>query len=459
MSFTPPEKSNQTILRPSSGSSTFRPGSLRLCSGSATRSSTYALVDCNNFYVSCERVFNPKLEGRPVVVLSNNDGVVVARSEEAKALGIGMAVPFFEVRDVIKKAGVEVYSSNYTLYADLSRRVTSILAQFTPELEIYSIDEVFLNLSGFERAGLAEYARRIVQTVKKWTGIPTSIGIAPTKVLAKAANRLAKKMKAAGGVVDFTSSLDLREPLSQIEVGDLWGIGHQSEKKLKERGIETALDLREADDKQILKLLGVVGQRIVFELRGISCLPLGLVRQARKSVVVSRSFGYKVESLPELKEAVAEYASQAAERLRGERLCAGVLTVFAVTRAHGTPPQTHSISTEFPAPTDSTPELIRVAEKSIEKIFRPGWPFRKTGVVATGLVPAGEVQADLFDGENRARTRRLMQALDAVNGELGPGLLRYAATGVAQDWRMKSEHRSRRYTTRWEELLEAAAVF
>jgi DNA polymerase V len=420
---------------------------------------TFALVDCNNFYVSCERVFNPKLEGRPVVVLSNNDGVVVARSEEAKALGIGMAVPFFEVRDVIKKNGVKVYSSNYALYADFSRRVTSILAQFTPELEIYSIDEVFLNLSGFERTGLTDYGRRIVQTVKKWTGIPTSIGIAPTKVLAKAANRLAKKTKAGGGVLDFTVLSDLSEPLSKIDVGDLWGVGPQSEKKLKERGIETALDLREASDKEILKLLGVVGQRIVFELRGVSCLTLGLARPTRKSLVVSRSFGEKIETLAPLKEAVAEYASQAAERLRAERLCAGVLTVFAVTRATDRPAEAHSASAKFPAPTDNTLELIRAAGQGIEEIFRPGWSFRKTGVVLTGLVPADEAQADLFDGEKRERTRRLMQALDAVNGELGPGLLRFAGGGVKQNWRMKSEHRSQRYTTRWDELLEVSVVF
>ena len=425
----------------------------------SNKQTTFALVDCNNFYVSCERVFNPKLEGRPVVVLSNNDGVVVARSEEAKALGIGMAIPFFEVRDIIKRGNVEVYSSNYTLYADFSRRVTSILTQFTPELEIYSIDEVFLNLSGFERTGLANYGRQIVQTVKKWTGIPTSIGIAPTKVLAKAANRLAKKTKAGGGVVDFTALSDLSGPLSKIKVGDLWGVGHQSEKKLKDRGIETALDLQEANDKEILQLLGVVGQRIVFELRGISCLPLGLVREVRKSLVVSRSFGHKVESLTELTEAVAEYASQAGERLRAEGLCAGVITVFAVTRSSGTPSQMHAAGREFPVPTDSTPELIRAAEKGIEKIFQPGLLFRKTGVVLTGIVPDNEVQADLFDGEKRERNRRLMQALDAVNGELGPGLLRYAASGVKQDWRMKSEHRSRRYTTRWDELLEVRAIF
>lgn len=419
----------------------------------------FALVDCNNFYVSCERVFNPKLEGRPVVVLSNNDGVVVARSEEAKALGIGMAVPVFEVRELIKKHRVEVYSSNYSLYANLSRRVTDILTQFTPEMEIYSVDEVFLNLSGFERAGLADYGHRIVQMVKKWTGIPTSVGIAPTKVLAKAANRLAKKTNAPGGVVNFTTLSDWSKPLAKIEVGDLWGVGPQSERKLRKRGIETALDLREADDKEILQLLGVVGQRMVFELRGISCLSLTLLRPVRKSLVVSRSFGSRIEAPTPLREAAAEYASQAAERLRAEGLCARVLTVFAVTRAADTPAQTHTTSIEFPVPTDSTPELIRAAKKAIGKIYRSGLLFRKTGVVLTGIVSAHEAQTDFFEGENRERTRRLMRAMDAVNAELGPGLLRYAAAGMKQTWRMKSEHRSRRYTTRWDELLEARAIF
>jgi len=418
----------------------------------------FALVDCNNFYVSCERVFNPNLEGKPVVVLSNNDGCIISRSNEAKALGIKMAVPFFEVRELIEKARVEVYSANFTLYGDLSRRVINTLARFTPEYEVYSIDEVFLNLSGFERAGLADYARQIVATVKKWTGIPISIGIAPTKTLAKLANKLAKKYPEWGGVLDWTAICDPEKKLSRFEIGDLWGIGRQSEKQLQKSGIFNALELRNANDKWILKEMGVVGQRIVFELRGISCLPLEMVRSARKSVLCSRSFGRAVENLEELKQAIAEFTSQAAETLREERLSAKRLTVFCITRPHSEEARTHSRTVELPVATDSTPELICTALRETEKIFFPGGRFKKAGVAFSGLVPADEVQTDIFDDKNRQRAGKLMQALDEINGRLGAGALRYAASGIQQPWRMKSSHRSKRFTTRWEELLEARTV-
>jgi len=428
--------------------------SFTLCNGQ--KPAIFALVDCNNFYVSCERVFNPKLEDKPVVVLSNNDGCIISRSNEAKALGIKMAVPFFEVRDLIQKAGVQVYSANFTLYGDLSRRVIDTLAQFTPEYEVYSIDEVFLNLSGFERAGLTGYARQIVATVKQWTGIPISIGIASTKTLAKLANRLAKKRPELGGVMDWTAVFDPEKELSQIDVRDIWGIGPSNERKLKEWGLHTVLQLRDADDKWILKRMGVVGQRIVFELREISCLPLEMVRSPRKSVVCSRSFGKPVENLKELKEAVAEFTSQAAETLREDRLSTGCLTVFFITRPHSEQAQTRSSTVELPVATDSTPELIRHALQETEKIFFPGGVFKKAGVVFSGLVPASEAQADIFDNQNRGRSKRLMGALDDLNARLGTGALRYAAAGLVQSWRMKSSHRSKRYTTRWNELLEVA---
>ncbi|HLG94580.1 MAG TPA: Y-family DNA polymerase [candidate division Zixibacteria bacterium] len=418
----------------------------------------FALVDCNNFYVSCERVFNPKLEGRPVVVLSNNDGCIISRSNEAKALGIKMAVPFFEVRELIKKAGVEVYSANFTLYGDISRRVINTLAQFTPEYEVYSIDEVFLNLCGFERTGFSDYAWQIVATVKKWTGIPISIGIAPAKTLAKLANKLAKKRPELGGVMDWTAVPDPERELFQIEVGDLWGIGKSNEKRLQKWGIFSALELRNANDQWILKRMGVIGQRIVFELRGISCLPLEMVRSARKSVLCSRSFGRAVENLDELKQALAEFISQAAETLREERLSAKRLTVFSITRPHSEQAQTHSRTLELPVATDSTPELIRAALEEAEKIFFPGGRFKKAGVAFSGLVPTDEVQTDIFDGKNRARAQKLMRALDEVNNRLGAGALRYAASGIQQAWRMKSSHRSKRFTTRWEELLEARTI-
>ncbi len=427
--------------------------------GGAEKNPTlFALVDCNNFYVSCERVFNPNLEGKPVVVLSNNDGCIISRSNEAKALGIKMAVPLFEVRKLIEKAGVEVYSANFTLYGDISRRVINTLARFTPEYEVYSIDEVFLNLSGFERAGFSDYARQIVATVKKWTGIPISIGIAPAKTLAKLANKLAKKSPEWGGVLDWTAVSDPEQKLARFEIGDLWGIGHSSEKRLQKAGIFTALELRNANDKWILKEMGVVGRRIVFELRGISCLPLEMVRSARKSVLCSRSFGRAVENLEELKQALAEFVSQAAESLREERLSAKRLTVFSITRPHSEQARTHSQTIELPVATDSTPELIRAALQEAEKIFFPGGRFKKAGVAFSGLVPTDEVQADIFDGQNRARTQKLMRALDAVNARQGAGALRYAASGIQQPWRMKSSHRSKRFTTRWEELLEAQTV-
>ncbi|HEU4437267.1 MAG TPA: Y-family DNA polymerase [candidate division Zixibacteria bacterium] len=422
------------------------------------RDTLFALVDCNNFYVSCERVFNPNLEGKPVVVLSNNDGCIISRSNEAKALGIKMAVPFFEVRELIEKVGVEVYSANFTLYGDLSRRVINTLARFTPEYEVYSIDEVFLNLSGFERAGLADYARQIVATVKKWTGIPISIGIAPTKTLAKLANKLAKKSPEWGGALDWTAVSDPEQKLARFEIGDLWGIGHKSEKRLQKAGIFSALELRNANDKWILKEMGVVGQRIVFELRGISCLPLEMVRSARKSVLCSRSFGRAVENLEELKQAVAEFTSQAAETLREDRLSAKYLTVFSITRPHSEEARTHSRTAELPVATDSTPELIRTALREAEKIFFPGGRFKKAGVAFSGLVPTDEVQTDIFDGQNRTRAQKLMQALDEVNARQGAGALRYAASGIQQPWRMKSSHRSKRFTTRWEDLLEARTV-
>jgi len=418
----------------------------------------FALVDCNNFYVSCERVFNPTLEGKPVVVLSNNDGCIISRSNEAKSLGIKMAVPFFEVRDLIEQANVQVYSANFTLYGDMSRRVIHTLAQFTPEREIYSIDEVFLNLSGFERAGLSDYARQIVATVKKWTGIPISIGIAPTKTLAKLANKQAKKLPGSKGVVDWSAVFDPKERLAQIDVGDIWGIGPSSERRLKSWGIETAHQLREADDQWILKRMGIVGQRILFELRGISCLPLEMVRSARKSVLCSRSFGRAVEKLNELKEAVAEFTSQAAETLREDRLSAKHLTVFCITRPHSEQARTHSSTVELPVATDSTPELIRYALREAEKIFFPGGRFKKAGVVASGLMPTEEVQTDIFDGNNRRRAGKLMQALDEVNARLGSGALRFAAAGLLQRWRMKSSRRSPRCTTRWNELLEAKTI-
>lgn len=419
-----------------------------------------ALVDCNNFYVSCERVFNPKLEARPVVVLSNNDGVIISRSNEAKALGIGMAVPFFKVQRLIQEHDVLVYSANFALYGDMSRRVMTALSQFSPGMEVYSIDEAFLDLSGFKVSGLTEYGRTIRATVKQWTGIPVSIGIAITKTLAKLANELAKHSSRAGGVVNLVNSTHLERALSQVEVEDVWGIGRKTAPRLREQGIKTALDLCNANETWIEKHLGMTGLRTVTELRGTPCITLESSPPPKQGITTSRSFGVPVESLADLKEAVADYVSRAAEKLRGEGSVAKVLTVLLMTNPFGRDPQYHnSISIEFPVPTDSTPELLRSALTGTEKVFRKGYRYHKAGVMLTGLMPRGQTQTDLWEqGEpDRGRKERLMRALDAVNARMGAGTVAFAAEGIHKVWRMKSERRSKRFTTRWDELVEVKA--
>jgi DNA polymerase V len=303
----------------------------------------YSLIDCNNFYVSCERVFNPKLEGKPVIVLSNNDGCVIARSNESKALGIGMGVPVFKCKDLIKKHKIQVYSSNYTLYADMSQRVMDTLAQFTSDVEVYSIDEAFLSLSEFMSLNLTEYARDIRSTVKRWTGIPVSIGIGSTKTLAKVANKLSKRNPQYGGVFDITSHTQMNELLEQIRVEDIWGIGRQYTKLLNQNGIYTALQLKNASDTWIRKHMSVSGLRTVWELRGISCIPLEEAPPSKKAIISSRSFGRPVESLEELKEAIASYISRASEKLRAQQSVTSVGCVldldFNIVKAVA---QTHS---------------------------------------------------------------------------------------------------------------------
>jgi DNA polymerase V len=412
----------------------------------------FALVDCNNFYVSCERVFNPKLEGRPVVVLSNNDGCVVARSNEAKALSIGMGVPAFEVADLIKKHNIEVFSSNYTLYADMSARVMETLSTFTPDIEIYSIDEAFLNLAGFNRP-LENYGRQIRQKVRKWTGMPVSIGIAGTKTLAKIANHLAKHSVTANGVLDLTDSTDLEQILAGVPLEKIWGIGIRSAIKLKRAGFKTALDLSKANISWIRSKFGVVGVRTVYELQNTCCYELEHNPPARQSIVVSRMFGAPVESIEQLKEAAATYASRAGEKLRQHNLAAGLMTVFVTTSRFIKNKYFNSRTVIFDTATNDTKELIKAAIASIENIYRKNCKFKKCGVILIGLVQESRVQQNLFDRTDREKSRRLMQAVDAVNSRVSCPL-RWAAEGLGQDWHVKFKKRSGRYTTRWDELLK-----
>jgi DNA polymerase V len=414
----------------------------------------FALVDCNNFYVSCERVFDPKLENKPVVVLSNNDGCVVARSNQAKALGIGMGVPAFEITHLLKKHNVEVFSSNYTLYADMSSRVMQTLSTFTPDIEIYSIDEAFLNLAGFN-SSLTDYGRKIQRTVKQWTGLPVTVGIASTKTLAKVANFLAKRSPKAKGVLDLTSSPHLDKALEQVPVEKVWGIGIQSTIKLKRVGIKTALDLKNADISWIRNRFGVNGLRTVYELRGSCCYELEDNPPAKKSICVSRMFGRPVESIDELKQAIAGYASRAGEKLRQQHLAAAAETVFVTTSRFIKNRYFNSQTIEFAVATSDTRQLINAASTCIDRLFREGYRFKKCGIILSGLVSQDRVQQSLFDTADREKSKRLMQAVDTVNARVSTPL-RWAAEGLNQPWQVKFKRRSSCYTTRWDELPEVA---
>ena len=419
-------------------------------------SSIFILVDCNNFYVSCERVFNPQLVGKPVIVLSNNDGCAVARSNEAKSLGIKMGVPVFQIKDIIKNNNVQVYSSNYTLYGDMSQRVMQTLTQFTPEMEIYSIDEAFLDLSNFRRIDLTEYGRKIKTTVEKWTGIPVSVGIAGTKTLAKIANRLAKYSKIANGVLDLSSSKYLERALEAVEVGDVWGVGRKYAKLLTANGINNALQLRDADDNFIKKKMGIVGIRLLNELRGVSCYPLEQSPPLKKSVTVSRTFKKGIEFIDELHEAVAAYVSSGADKLRKEKSVAGVLIVYVMTNRFQENYYYNSTTVNLPVRTNDTSELIRYARDELGKIYKKGYQYKKVGILLNDLGPESLVQASFFDTVDRIRSKKLMNAVDTINSDMGSGAIQYGAVGLShnQSWKTAFNQRSKSYTTHWDQLLE-----
>jgi DNA polymerase V len=418
--------------------------------------SLFALLDCNNFYVSCERSFNYHLAGKPVVVLSNNDGCIVARSNEAKALGIKMGTPLFKVAQHIKEHNIQVYSSNYALYGDMSRRVMEIVAGFAPEFEIYSIDEAFLDLSSLPHAGLADYCHTISKTVRRWTGIPVSIGIGKTKTLAKIATRFAKKSTLLDSVL-YLESPDLQEQaLQKTMVDDIWGIGRRSSQLLSRYHIHTAAQLRDCSDSFIRMHLGLNGLKVVHELRGIPCHTLDRQPPPRKAVTVSRSFATAIDDIRDLKQAVISYVSRGAEKLRQKKTAATAITIFLQTnRFKEKHPYYGSETIQLPVPTSCTPELIHYAGQALRKIYRPGLGYKKAGVVFKGLVPENRLQAALFDQRNRKKDRLLMQALDTVNNRFGSNTIRYAATGNSgRKWQTVFPRRSRSYTTRWDQLPE-----
>ncbi len=412
----------------------------------------FALVDCNNFYVSCERLFQPALEGRPVVVLSNNDGCIISRSNEAKALGIAMGAPYFKCRDFLEKHDVEVFSSNYALYGDLSRRVMAVLGRLEPEVEVYSIDEAFLHLYDMHGKTTAEYGREIRRQVKQLTGIPVSIGIGATKTLAKVASRVAKKDAAHGGACALCSA-DTDAILRQCDVADVWGIGRRQTERLKLRGIRTAFDLKNCDDHWLRRTLTVTGLRTAMELRGVSCIELADCPVSKKSIASSKSFGYQVESLAELREALATYVEQAAFKLRAQQALANSLEVYLATN-HFSPVTPHYSGRQvvtLPEATANTSVLIRHALGALARIYRPGLRYQKTGIVLFGLVPENHHQPGLFTDVDR-KSGPLMATLDTINVRWGRNTIQHAVAGFEKPWRNRQEMKSKAYTTRWQEL-------
>lgn len=414
-----------------------------------------ALIDCNNFYASCERVFQPELRNRPVVVLSNNDGCVIARSNEAKALGIEMGAPYHLNREQYQKQGVRVRSSNYTLYGDMSARVMRALSHFSPRQEIYSIDECFLGLEGFD-GRLEGHAREMRATVFQWTGIPVSVGIAPSKTLAKIANRAAKKNPASGGVGVLMGVADQEQALKKIELTDIWGVARRLSARLESIGIRTPLQLRDADPGMIRQEFGVVVQRIVRELRGEPCIELEEAPAKKKSLVASRSFGRPVERLAEMQEAIASHMSRAAEKMRAQGLATANIIVFVETNRFRPKDQQYSNSqtVNLPIATSDTGGLVTAAMKGLSAIWRNGFSYKKGGVMLLDLTPSPEVQGSLFETPDSPSSKARMKALDAINQKYGKGTLVYASAGTKRTWDMRRGYMSQAYTTSWDQLLK-----
>ena len=415
----------------------------------------FALVDCDNFYASCERVFNPAMVNRPIVVLSNNDGCVIARSSEAKSLDIPFGSPYFKIEKLLKKHNVAVFSSNYELYGDMSRRVMEILSGFALDIEVYSIDEAFLELEGFRRHDIKAYVRHIREYVLRGTGIPVTIGVGPSKTLAKVAGRHAKKNRETfNGVCSLVDHPNIDRILEQVPVEDVWGVGRQHNKFLHSHQINTARQLKYAPDKWVKKHMTVVGLRTVLELRGDSCLPLEQAPPAKKAICTSRSFGHAVTTLQDMREAVAEYASRAAVKLRKQHSAARIVQVFLMTYEHSKDPYySNHKQVVMPSPTSDTLEIVKYACLAVERIFREGYRYKKAAIFLFDIVPDSAIQNDLFDPyPHRDKSQALMQVLDGVNTRYGAGTLQVAAAGTCKGWAMQRNFKSNNFTTNWDEI-------
>ena len=413
-----------------------------------------ALIDCNNFYASCERIFNPKLIGKPIVVLSNNDGCIIARSKEAKKLGIKMGEPYFKAKNIIEKNKVEVFSSNYSLYGDISQRVMETLSSFSSEVEIYSIDEAFLGLNGFENYELKTYCNHIRQTINKWVGIPVSIGVGPTKTLSKIANNLAKKNSNYKGVCILENKIEIKKALQQTSIEDVWGIGRRLSIFLKKYNINTAHHFSEMDRGWVRKNMGVVGEKTYLELNGVSCLDLDLVPSDKQSCCVSRSFSQPIEKLFDLEESISTYGSRVSEKIREEGLVAESMSIFFITNYFNRREKqySNSIKLHLPFPTNNSIKIVKRSLEGIRKIYRPGYKYKKAGIILYGL-SRQDVTKGLLDYDREA-SDSIMQTIDKINNRYGGETIKIASEGIKKIWKMKRENVSPCYTTRFDELVE-----
>ncbi len=400
-----------------------------------------ALVDCNSFYVSCERLFNPKIQFKPVVVLSNNDGCVISRSNEAKALGIKMGEPYFKVKELIKKNKVHIFSSNYALYGDLSRRVMRILKTFSPKIEIYSIDEAFIDISFLNKRDIENYGKEIRRKVLKWTGIPTSVGISSTKTLSKVANHIAKKEKTGVMYLDQ----EINKKLNSFPIEDVWGVGKQLSKFYIKNGIDNAYKLKMASNTWVKKGTNVLGSRTAMELRGISCINLEVHQEKRKNCCVSRSFGKKVSSLQKLEESVITYCLNAAEKIRADNQTCKRITVFIRTSPFNknTKYYSNAQTIDLPIATNNSIELVKNAKKVLKNIYKPGFYYQKTGIILSKLKDSDSNELNLLTPLLEKKSKKLMKAIDYTNMKYGRHAISIANAGISKGWKMRREHSSR----------------
>jgi len=416
----------------------------------------YALIDCNNFYASCERKFNPSLNGKPVVVLSNNDGCVIARSSEAKELGIPMGAVAFKYRKVFEENNVNVFSSNYALYGDLSNRIMTILKTFTPDVEIYSIDEAFLYFDGFDNYDLKKYGDEIKEKVWQYVGIPISIGFAPTKSLSKVANRIAKKFpKHHKGVYVIDTQEKINKALKWLKVEDIWGIGRRYSKKLNRYNIHNAYQFTQLHDDWVKKELSIVGLRLKRDLSGKSTLELEEVNKVKKNIATTRSFHRNYTDYNDIKERVSTFANSCAFKLRKQKSHCNAILVFIHTNFHRKDLKQHSASrvVKLPYPSNSSITVTKFAESALKSIYKKGYQYKKAGVIVLDLVPESNYQINIFENEN-PKHKKLMKSLDFINHNLGVTKVKLAGQDVGRTWKMRQERLSPRYTTNWNEILE-----